>query len=117
MLDLCCYSGGFALNAAAGGASAVTGAHACLIDLRLSPEWCFWQGALRGMSRACKGYGTDAAMHLPLGDMSQSQNQARVCSRLPLTRCLQRDLSEHFMRRIRGMAHLRWPRLACAPSP
>ena len=26
VLDLCCYSGGFALNAALGGASAVTGA-------------------------------------------------------------------------------------------
>ena len=38
VLDLCCYSGGFALSAAVGGASTVTGAHACLIGVNLSPK-------------------------------------------------------------------------------
>lgn len=38
VLDLCCYSGGFALSAAAGGASAVTGAHACLTDQSLEAQ-------------------------------------------------------------------------------
>ena len=41
VLDLCCYSGGFALSAAVGGASTVTGAHACLIGQTLNPKGCF----------------------------------------------------------------------------
>lgn len=36
VLDMCCYSGGFSLNAACGGASDVTGMHFLL----LSPNKC-----------------------------------------------------------------------------
>lgn len=47
MLDLCCYSGGFALNAALGGASHTTGKQICIIvlDFPVVEEAWRWRSA------------------------------------------------------------------------
>ena len=55
-------------------------------------------------------------MHLHMADATHLYTRARLLLRLPLARCLQRALSGGLSCRRRGLAYLRWPRLACALS-